>query len=83
MKNKLMGTVLLMAVAFVFSVAPGMVGLAAAKDRGATVKGGKPAATVKGDGPVKLDSIVNEAKTLGGSVQKRKDDAAKSVIDKM
>ena len=44
MRNKLMGAVLLAAVAFVFSVAPWMVGGAAAAGHGGPSKSAGPAA---------------------------------------
>jgi hypothetical protein len=43
MRSKLMDSVVVAAAVLAFSAAPGMVGLAAAKDRGATVRGGGPA----------------------------------------
>ena len=42
MRSKLMDSVVVAAAVLAFSAAPGMVGLAAAKDRGATVRGGGP-----------------------------------------
>ena len=68
MRNKLMGAVVLAAVAFVFPVAPGMVGGAAAGGHGGPSRSAGPAAGAKAPVPPTKDagSPITQAKGASG-----------------
>ncbi len=68
MRNKLMGAVVLAAVAFVFPVAPGMVGGAAAGGHGGPSRSAGPAAGAKAPVPPTKDagSPTTQAKGASG-----------------
>ena len=68
MRNKLMGAVVLAAVAFVFPVAPGMVGGAAAGGHGGPSRSAGPAAGAKAPVPPTKDagSPTTQAKGVSG-----------------
>jgi hypothetical protein len=69
MRNKLMGTVALAAVAFVFSVAPGMVGGAAAGGHGGPSRSAGSAAGTKAPVPPTKDAgspTTQEVKGVSG-----------------
>jgi hypothetical protein len=67
MRNKLMGTVVLAAVAFVFSVAPGMVGGAAAGSHGGPSRSAGSAAGAKAPVPPTRDAGSPTAEAKGAS----------------
>lgn len=72
MRSKLVSSVVVAAAVLAFSAAPGMVELAAAKDHGATVRGGVPA---KQDA---TGSTSTQTKAKGNQL----DDADKAVVQK-
>jgi hypothetical protein len=82
MRSKLMSSVVVAAAVLVFSAAPGMVGLAAAKDRGATVRGSVPAKQdATGSTSTQTKARGNQP-TLDSSIDKKLADADKAVVEK-